>query len=83
VGKFLTSFSKHLDRLPKIMSPFNAKSLLGCYPMTQHQKMERKNHCYPVFLFLMNFLKVVTKKTCHTTFGKKNGPKLLFRGKNV
>jgi hypothetical protein len=56
------------------MSPFNAKSLWGCYPVTQHQKMERKNHYYPAFLFLMNFLKVVTKKTCHTTFGEKMAP---------
>jgi hypothetical protein len=39
--------------------------------------------------FLMNFLKVVTKKTCHTTYTKallvkKNGPKLpYFEEKNV
>ncbi len=36
-----------------------------------------------MFLFLMNFLKVVTKKTCHTTYTKallvkKNGPKLPY-----
>ncbi len=33
VAKLLTSFSKHVDRLPKIMSSFNAKSHLGCYPV--------------------------------------------------
>ncbi len=56
--------------------------------MTQHHKMERKNHYYPVFLFLMNFLKVVTKKSCHSTYTKsllvKKWPEVaIFQGKNV
>jgi len=43
-----------LNNILKSLLPFNSKSLLGCWPMMQHQKLEKDitTRYYGVFIFI-------------------------------